>query len=231
MTADGDGWKVVLGDCRGVLADAPRPALVLCDPPYGVSLAQHSRELNTDGTVRKRRRATKIAGDDTAEVAEWVVAWADRHGYPLVVFASPHRPLPGEWRNVLVWDKGPAVGGGGDPATCWKRTVELIYTRRTGKLRGKRDEAVLRFHVNTGDDFRHHPCQKPIPLLRYLIRQLTDPGDVVLDPCMGSGSTGVACLAEGRSFLGVEVSADHYRTAVARIRRAAGVGSLFGQRL
>jgi DNA modification methylase len=129
-----------------------------------------------------------------------------------------------------VWDKGEAVGGGGDTATCWKRTFELIHVRGNGPLRMKRDGAVLRFPVGTGADFENHPCEKPVPLLRYLIRQLSDPGDVILDPTMGSGSTGVAAMREGRRFIGIELDPAHYATALKRLTAATGggEGQLFG---
>lgn len=217
-------WR---GDCRDVLPHLPAGSvgLVLTDPPFGVGLESHSGGECMDGTLRHRVRAAAIAGDDDQTVPLWVVAWADARGLPLCVFGSPYRPYPGEWRNVLVWDKGPAVGGGGDPATCWKRTHELVYVRRNGHLRAGRDEAVLRFPVVTGTDFEHHPCQKPVALLRYLIRQLTAPGDLVLDPCMGSGSTGVAALREGRRFVGCEIDPGHYATALRRLTHAAGAGA------
>ena len=66
------------------------------------------------------------------------------------------------------------------------------------------------------------PTQKPVDLLRYLIRTYSNPGEVVLDPTMGSGSTGVAALEEGREFVGFEFDAEHYELAVRRIEGDAG---------
>lgn len=66
-----------------------------------------------------------------------------------------------------------------------------------------------------------HPTQKPTELLRYLIRTYTNPGDVVLDCTMGSGSTGVAAEKEGRRFIGIELDKDFYETAKRRIDEAA----------
>jgi site-specific DNA-methyltransferase (adenine-specific) len=64
--------------------------------------------------------------------------------------------------------------------------------------------------------------------MRYLVGKLTNPGDTILDPFMGSGSTGVACMQTGRRFIGVEIDATHYATARRRINDALGVGGLFG---
>lgn len=58
-----------------------------------------------------------------------------------------------------------------------------------------------------------HPTQKPVKVLKKLIETFTDPGDVVIDPCFGSGSTARACLETGRSFYGFEISKDFYRRA------------------
>lgn len=64
-----------------------------------------------------------------------------------------------------------------------------------------------------------HPTQKPVDLLRYLIRTYTNEGDVVLDNTMGSGSTGVACVIEGRDFIGMELDEGYYKKAVDRINK------------
>lgn len=209
LPTDADPVKVIHGDSLSLLdsIDPSAVSIVITDPPYGVSLDAHSQNLSMDGTSRKRKRDIRIANDGDTAAAEAVFSWASGHKLPIVAFGSPYRPYPGEWRNILVWDKGPAVGGGGDPSKCWKRTFELIYTRRTSDLRVGRDESVLRFPVNTGSDFEYHPCQKPLPLLRYLILQLTDPGDTILDPFGGSGATAVAALREGRKCIVIEQEA------------------------
>lgn len=62
-----------------------------------------------------------------------------------------------------------------------------------------------------------HPTQKPVALFEYLIRTYTNPGELVLDNCMGSGTTAVACLNAGRDFTGFEFDETYYRTAVERI--------------
>lgn len=63
-----------------------------------------------------------------------------------------------------------------------------------------------------------HPTEKPVDLLRYLIRTYTKPGDTVLDPTMGSGSTGEAALSEGRDFVGIELDSQYYKVALERLR-------------
>lgn len=72
------------------------------------------------------------------------------------------------------------------------------------------------------DTDRIHPTQKPVKLLEYLIRTYTREGDVVLDPCMGSGSTGLAAANTGRSFIGIELDDEYYDMALGRIESYAG---------
>ena len=73
-----------------------------------------------------------------------------------------------------------------------------------------------------------HPTQKPVALMEYLIKTYTNPGDTVLDNCMGSGTTGVACMNTGRNFIGIEKDVEHGYFAIAekRIKLAWEVGSL-----
>jgi len=73
---------------------------------------------------------------------------------------------------------------------------------------------------NTTKDKPVHPTQKPVPLLEYLIRTYTNEGETVLDNCMGSGSTGVACLHTGRNFIGMEKDSDYFTIAERRIAAA-----------
>jgi site-specific DNA-methyltransferase (adenine-specific) len=73
--------------------------------------------------------------------------------------------------------------------------------------------------LNNDSPDRIHPTQKPVELMAYLIRTYTSPGDVVLDFAMGSGSTGVACILENRSFIGVEKEKEHFENARDRINK------------
>ena len=66
-------------------------------------------------------------------------------------------------------------------------------------------------------DFRVHPTQKPIALLDYLVRTFSNENDLVLDNCMGSGTTGIACKQLGRRFIGIELNEDYYNIATERI--------------
>lgn len=85
---------------------------------------------------------------------------------------------------------------------------------------------ILCFPKHTSRE-RNHPTEKPVPLFAYLVETYSDPGATVLDPFMGSGTTGIACIRTGRRFVGIEKDPAHYATAVERIKRELSQGDLF----
>lgn len=204
-----------LGDCLDVLRtlDAGSVDAVVTDPPYGIGLRNNDRDGHRSG------RSFRVEGDHSQEAGLQVLQWADTADLPTVVFASPWKPWPGRWRNLIVWDKGGAVGGGGDIQRCLKRSWELIQVARNGPMHGDRDESVWRFTINQQATI-DHICAKPVALMASLISRFTSRGDTILDPFMGSGSTGVACVATGRNFIGIEIDPTYHAIAERRIAEA-----------
>lgn len=201
-----DGITLYHRDALEILP-ALRFDLMLTDPPYGVALESHA-----DGTNPKRPvRDWAIENDSDQETGQSVLdAWEGA----TIAFSSPMKPWAGKWRQHLVWEKGEHVGGGGDPATCWKPTYELIQVRNTGPLDGRRDGAVLRFRANKAD-YRFHPTPKPIALIEYLLCKVRP--KLVCDPFSGGGSTLVAAKLCGIEAVGVEVEERHCDTIVRRL--------------
>jgi DNA modification methylase len=212
----GDNYTLYQGDCLDILPTlaAGSVGAVITDPPYGIGLSNHAA-----GKERRDDWDT-IIGDESQEVGRAVIEWADNLYLPMVCFASPWLPWPGKWRNLVVWDKGGAVGGGGDTAVCLKRTWELIQVKNN-RFVSSRYESVWRRYINP-QDTSLHIAQKPIDLMERLIEAFTSPADVILDPFMGSGSTGVACVRTGRKFIGIEVDPGYFEIAHTRIANAAG---------
>ena len=199
---------IIQGDCLEVMADWPDGAvdLVLTDPPYGIGLSSH-------GQITMTRKP--VIGDENQDVGRKVLLWCEKAGLPTIAFSSPKKPWPGQWRQHLVWNKGGAVGGGGDLGTCWKFSWETIQVARTGTLNGCRQEAVLRYPVSQRD-FHWHPNQKPVGLLTYLIWKTG--AQVILDPFCGSGSTCVAAKMLGRDYIGIDISSEYVAIARERLR-------------
>lgn len=208
-----DGVVLFNRDCLEILPELTGVDAVITDPPYGINL----RNGDVDG--HRVKRSWNVANDDSQTVAMHVNEWCESRNLPTVFFASPWKPFPGEWRNLIVWDKGGAVGGGGDTKTCLKRSWELIQVARNKPMNGSRDESVWRHPIHSSE-LKLHICAKPVGLMERLILRFTGDGDCVLDPFLGSGTTGVAAVQCGRRFVGIEVDRWHFETAVMRIEKS-----------
>lgn len=218
-------YKLHLGDCLEILPgmDAENVSAVIADPPYGIALASNGQWFKKAGT---------IVGDEDTRVAETVYGMCADRNWPLAMFFSPYRWFTNGWRSVLVWNKGKHVGVGGDRETCWLRDIEMIGVAFNRALNGRRDSSVLSFNaIKISSKFvgLRHPAEKPLPLMRYLVKKLTNLGDTVVDPTMGCGTTGVACMELRRKFIGCEIDPAYYKLAEKRIRETpygSGLGLL-----
>lgn len=210
-----DGITVIWGDCREVLPtlDAESIDLVLTDPPYGIS---HETNFSIGGLAGASWRGTKIANDDNTDVRD--DALLSVRGTPAIVFGTWKRNRPSGTRAVLVWDKGPASGMG-DLSFPWKGSWEEIYVIGEG-FTGSRDEGVIKgfTEVTWESAGRLHPNQKPVKLLRYLLSK--HPGETVLDPFMGSGTTLRAAKDLGRRAIGIEIEERYVEIAIKRLQQS-----------
>ncbi len=223
--------SIIEGDCIEAMAAMPAESVdaVICDPPYGMGYQSNQRI--------QRERFDRIDNDAEFD-ADWQRTWLReahrvlRESTHLYLFCSDHHL--GAFRDevsrvgftvkrTLVWHKG--GGGIGDLAGDWMHETEFVLFAHKGRrdLVGKRTSNLLAIpKVRPGDMV--HPTQKPVGVLRPLIQKSTAPGELVLDPFCGSGSTGVACAEEGRRFIGIEK--DPRYAAIARARLAQD--NLFG---
>lgn len=210
-------WEVIHGDCCSldVLERIRGISAVVTDPPYGVN-ERTMRKTNGRSNATSSIDFPPVYGDDIytyqfPEQTPWL-------NYPKVVlFGANHYAsrLP-DSPSWLVWDKREGTGPD-DNADC-----EMAWTNIGGPAR-------LFHHLWRGmikrserDEARVHPTQKPVELMRWVIRQLDLPrGSLILDPYCGSGSTGVAAIEEGFDFIGVEIEDAYVAIARARIEAAA----------
>lgn len=200
------GITLYHGDCREVLPYLSVD-LILTDPPYGINLQNHDSDVESS-----RPAGWVIRGDSSQDEGNFVLSYFPQK--PAIFFASPRRPWPGEWNQLLVWDKGPAVGGGGEPTMYWKLDWELVQVRYLGKLLGSRDSSVLH-HWITPADSPFHPAQKPLSLMKYLISKTSH--EVICDPFCGSGSTLRAAKDLGRQAIGIEIDERYCEIAASRL--------------
>ena len=202
------------GDCREVLPLLPAFDLVLTDPPYGIGEA-----------AGKNKSRTKIAvardyGDDEWDnepPPAWVIELMRAKAKWQVMFGGNYYHLPPAtcW---LVWDK---ENGDNDFADC-----ELAWTNLQKAVRRLRWRwAGMLQQDMANKEVREHPTQKPVPVMRWALLQVPD-AVTVCDPFMGSGTTGVACVMEGRTFTGIERERKYFDIACERIARAQAQGQL-----
>ncbi len=197
------------GDCREVLADTWAD-LCITDPPYGIAANSHRTGLQF-----------QVVNDD-GSIDDLVSAIHQR--WPSIVFAAPMRPFAGEWEALLVWDKGPGVGGNG-AINLWKRTWELIQVDLKGRgMLGPRDSAVLSYWVGpwhrVGFKDQIHPTTKPDELMRYLVGKASHPDELIIDPFMGSGTTLRAAKDLGRKAIGIEIEERYCEIAAKRMSQS-----------
>jgi DNA modification methylase len=210
------------GDCYTILPTLPPVDAVVTDPPYGISYeTSMDHRKNTD-----RGRGRSVAGD--ADTSARDAALAATVGTPALVFGSWKCPRPNGTKMVLTWEKG-MNSGMGDLSLPWKPNTEEIYVLGKG-FTGHRGSSVLSVQAPPSQISwgRVHPTEKPVRLMIDLITKC--PGTTVLDPFMGSGSTGVACANLGRKFIGIEIDRQYFDIACERIRAAYAQGRLFPSR-
>lgn len=202
-----DGVTLYCGDCREILPELGKVDAVVTDPPYGINHASSWKSSWKD---------LPINGDLDTALRDYVI---DKLSCPWVCFATIKTRLPNSWKGCCVWDKGPASGMG-DLSFPWKPSWELIFVGGAGWV-GFRDEGVIRdFSVVTWESKgRTHPNAKPVGLIEHFIKKLPNV-ETILDPFMGSGTTGVACVRLGRKFIGIEIEPKYFDIAVRRIEAA-----------
>lgn len=238
-------WCVVQGDSRKILPRFPDKSMqhVITDPPYRRALYEGFRtnsyiRSSTMTKTGKRVPSTnymalasqKIGAleDVLHQVAPECLRLSSRW---LVVF---HDAESGHlWREQLgetyvrsgVWVKtNPVPQISGDRPGQGFEAITIGHA--TGRMRwnGGGKAAVWRHTAVQGNRIERrgnpHPCPKPVSLMLDLVEQFTDPGDLVLDPFAGSGSTGVACVKLGRRFIGIELDRQFASVARRRIRDA-----------
>lgn len=205
------------GEAITLLRELPSASVdaVITDPPYFVPASHYSTRTGSFRSLADLSMLEHFFRDVFKEIARVVgptgvvYAFCDGQSYP-AFYAVCYQHFPKV--RPLIWDKQTSING-----YAWRHQHELILFAEGEKApkvpTGDGDVLAARA-VPIGD--REHLAQKPIPLLRRLVSK-TKSGGVVLDPFMGSGSTGIAATLEGRDFIGFEMSETYFELAKERI--------------
>lgn len=235
-------FELYRGDCLDVMVDIPDQSidLILCDLPYGTTQNKWDCTIPLDSLWHEYKRISKGAIVLTAQTPfdkvlgasnlgmlryEWI--WEKSH--PTGYLNAKRAPMKAHENVLVFYDKQPTynpIKTTGHPrkvATKRKDATPTYGVQSFTALGYDSTERYPRSVLKFASDKQRsslHPTQKPVGLMEYLIRTYSNEGETVLDNCMGSGTTGVACANTGRNFIGIEREKEYYHIARKRIAEA-----------
>jgi len=189
-----------LGDCADILPMLGKVDAVITDPPYGIGIAANPI----------RQKHEKLDWDSSApknELIDLIVSLGDE----VILWGGNYFNLPPS-QCFLIWDKV-------QPQDFSLAMCEMAWTNIKKPAKMHR-QSVLSYEKN-------HPTQKPIELMKWCIDQCKNAPQTILDPFMGSGTTGVAAVQMGRQFIGIEREESYFDIACRRIEDAQRMGDMF----
>ena len=186
-----------LGDCREILPTLPKVDAVVTDPPYGLGIAANP----------VRQKHERMAWDDKPASDEQIGACL-RAAPISIIWGGNYFNLPPA-QCFLIWDKV-------QPENFSLAMCEFAWTNIGGPAK------MFKRHVVSYE--KQHPTAKPVELMQWCVQKTAG---TILDPFMGSGTTGVACANLGRKFIGIEIEPKYFDIACSRIDAAYRQGRLF----
>ena len=203
--------RLYLGDCREIVPTLGPLDCIVSDPPYGMAFRSNHR-------VEKH---AKIANDQDEALLLWACGLQARHSSYLFCrwdnLASVPKP-----KSCVTWVKNNWSMGDLEHEHARQTEIALFYPGAEHDFPRGRPTDMIRA-PRTGNEF--HPTEKPVGLMGVFVSWTRG---TVLDPFMGSGSTGCAAVAAGRDFIGIEIDEGYFDTACRRIEEAQRQQSLFG---
>lgn len=217
----GKNWILYCGDNREVIREFADASVdhVITDPPYADETHNGARtsinEPLIDFASISIEDLRNTLGECGRLTKRWVVGTMDWHH---VAKLEDDPPSGLRFVRFGIWVKpnGAPQFTGDRPAHGWE-AVGILH-REGGKMRWNHGGHSAVWTVNKVNS--DHPTGKPVDLMRMFVQQFTDPGDTILDPFSGSGTTGVAALRMGRKFVGVELNPDYCEIAARRLEAA-----------
>ena len=217
-----EGVALILGDCREVLPTLGRVDAVVTDPPYGIGFPYASYDDTTDnlrdligGFMPECLRAAKrvivtpgVSNLHEYPKSDWTSAWTWE------TTATYGALGYNQWQPILFYGKD--VKGFGSVNGVLK-SDRIHFSGGAAKIAGDNDGAA-------------HSCPKPTAFMQRLVARFSLDGESILDPFMGSGTTGVACVKLGRKFIGIEIDPGYFDIACKRIEEAYRQPDMFVER-
>jgi len=231
-----DTINLLFGDCLELMQSLPNDSIdmVLCDLPYGTTRNKWDSVLPLEELWKEYKRVCngaivlfgqtpfdKILGASNLPMLKYEWIWQKESGTGFL--NAKKMPLKNHENILVFYDRptvyNPQMREGFRPYTCKQgNTKSSNYGKQTGAVtlnNGTRyPVTILEF---PRDKDKYHPTQKPVALIEYLIRTYSNENEVVLDNCMGSGTTAIACLNTNRRFIGMELNENYYQIARQRV--------------
>jgi DNA modification methylase len=232
------------GDCLELMKNIPDGSvdMILCDLPYGTTACKWDTIIPFEPLWEQYERIIKDNGAIVLTASQpfttkLIMSKLDWFRYTWVwnkkkagnIFLAKKQPMKIH-EDIVVFSKKPHFY---NPQMVKRDKVKKSKNYGTGEsfggTREKEDKTYTYTHTypksiiefsNAIQKGKVHPTQKPVPLLEYLIKTYTRDGETVLDNCMGSGSTGVACVNLKRNFIGIELEEKYFKIAEERINNA-----------
>jgi DNA modification methylase len=202
--------QLFCGDCLEIMPTIGKVDAVITDPPYGIKadsiMAKQAGQQY--GKAAAKKRAYLTTDWDNKPASAEIIALCQEIAKSCIIWGGNYFMLPPSscW---LVWDK---LNGENNFADC-----ELAWTNLKKAVRIKRH--MWNGMIREGNEERFHPTQKPLAVMEWCLSFLPD-AVTILDPFMGSGTTGVACVNMGRNFIGIEKDPQYFEIAKERIAEA-----------
>lgn len=242
-----EGFNLMHGDCLELMKAIPDASvdLILCDLPYGTTQNKRDSVIPFEALWAQYNRICKGAVVLTAaqpftsalvmsNPGEFKYQWVWQKSHATGHLNANRAPMR-EHEDVLVFSAGSiSYNPQMQPKEKWKirpfrkgaQTATSSYgandpnAERTAAADTAFPKSIIKFNSAPTEGKTVHPTQKPVALMEYLIRTYTNEGMTVLDNCMGSGTTGVACANTGRNFIGMEMDSGYFQIAKDRIQKA-----------
>ena len=214
-----------LGDCLEILPTLSKVDAVITDPPYGIDFGYESHDDKSDGYIEWLWPVVEIAESLCSEASPIFVWQSGKNIRNLVEW------FPRKWRLFVaaknfVQMRPTAMQWSFDPVVCWWTDGGKPWSAGTAS----KDFIIANTApviANPNNIEKGHPCPRPLDLMMSVVGQWVRPDTTCLDPFMGSGTTGVACMNLGRKFIGIEIEPKYFDIACERIDQAQRQQRLF----
>jgi site-specific DNA-methyltransferase (adenine-specific)/modification methylase len=201
-----------LGDCMDILPTLQKVDAVITDPPYGIGLDYESEKFNDSKDELKL--LIDFFVPECLRVANLVSITPGNVNHYLY-------PQP-TW--TLCWFNRAGSGSGPWGFSCWQPILVYGQDPYLKNKKGRRPDFI---EWSETSEKNGHPCPKPINFMKIWIDRVAFDAETILDPFMGSGTTGVAAIQLGRKFIGIEREPKYFDIACKRIEQAVAQGQLF----